>query len=74
MEQQFDGNVRFNAESNWWEAFIPSENPQNHGYGNTKCTEPVVHILFCFLKRRSIYISGDTAMQVCLCVGRELRF
>jgi len=30
MEQQFDGNVRFNAESNWWEAFIPSENPQNH--------------------------------------------
>lgn len=30
MEQQFDGIVRLNQINNWHEAFIPSQNPQNH--------------------------------------------
>ena len=30
MEQVFDGKVRAGADNQWQEAFIPSENPQNH--------------------------------------------
>lgn len=30
MEQKFDGKLRFNKANVWWEAYLPSECPQNH--------------------------------------------